>query len=164
MDTERTHPPSVPQSTLARRGFIGWLMGFSATATLAGVLTPIIGYLVPPRGGTEVDPERTVVGTLADFPPDTGTVLLVGNQPVIITNPQGKGLQAFSAICTHLGCVVHWNENGFIQSPCHDGRFNAMTGAVISGPPPRPLPRYQLAMEGENVIVGRPLDSLYGEG
>ena len=147
---------------LSRRGLIAGLTGFSVTATLAGVLVPIVGYLLPPSGQSELDPERTVVGKVADFPPNTGKVVPVGNKPVIITNPSEAGLQAFSAICTHLGCVVHWNEGGFIQSPCHDGRFNALTGDVISGPPPRPLPRYQLVVEGDDVIVGRPLDALYG--
>lgn len=158
-DSESLNPEG---RSLSRRGLIAWLTGFSVTATLAGVVFPVVGYLVPPSGQAENDPERTVVGKVTDFPPDTGKVVAVGNKPVIITNPRSAGLQAFSAICTHLGCVVQWNEGGFIQSPCHDGRFNAQTGDVISGPPPRPLPRYQLVVEGEDVIVGQPLDSLYG--
>jgi Rieske Fe-S protein len=60
--------------------------------------------------------------------------------------------------------VAHWHEAGsYIQCPCHDGRFNAQTGAVISGPPPSPLPPYELVVDGEDVYVGRPLSALYGE-
>lgn len=163
MDKQQSRSESTADRSLPRRGVISWLMGFSITATLAGVLTPVVGFLLPPNRGTEIEPARTVVGKLADFPPDTGIVVPVGSKPVIITNPQGNGPQAFSAICTHLGCVVHWNKAGFIQSPCHDGRFNPTTGNVISGPPPRPLPRYELVVEGDNVVVGRPVGTLYGE-
>jgi cytochrome b6-f complex iron-sulfur subunit len=149
---------------LSRRGFVGWLMGFSITATLAGVLTPIIGYLIPPRREADIDQARTLVGILDDFPPNMGQVLAVGGRPVIITHTESGGLKAFSAICTHLGCVAHWHEaGGYIQCPCHDGRFNAQTGAVISGPPPRPLPPYELVVDGEDVYVGRSLGALYGE-
>ncbi len=159
----RTHSPGQEGRNISRRGFVGWLLGFSVISTVAGVLTPIIGYLLPPSGKADVAPDRTVVGKLTDFPPNSGKVVPVGNKPVIITHPQGAGPQAFSAICTHLGCIVHWNKGGFIQSPCHDGRFNALTGAVISGPPPRPLPRYQLVVEGDNVIVGKPEGAVYGK-
>lgn len=48
-----------------------------------------------------------------------------------------------------------------IRSPCHDGLFNPVTGAVISGPPPRPLPAYELEIEGENIYIGKPLGELY---
>jgi len=69
----------------------------------------------------------------------------------------------FSAICTHLGCIVFWNQQKqVIQSPCHDGRFNPLTGAVVSGPPPRPLPAYEFEIVKDQVYVGRPLGSLYG--
>jgi cytochrome b6-f complex iron-sulfur subunit len=163
MDTLILDPERPPENQLSRRNFTRWLMGFSVTATLVGVLTPIVSFLLPPSGQSVIDPERTTVGTPADFLANTGKVVAVGSKPVIITNPQGGGLQAFSAICTHLGCVVHWNEAGYIQSPCHDGRFNAKTGDVISGPPPRPLPRYELSIDGEDVVVGRPLGSLCGE-
>lgn len=164
MRGDSAQPDSADGKRLSRRGFAGWLLSFSITATLVSVLTPIIGYLIPPRARAASDQGPTRVGTLADFPPNTGKVVAVGNKPVIITNPQGEGLQAFSAICTHLGCVVFWNEaGGYIQSPCHDGRFNAKTGDVISGPPPRPLPRYELGINGEEVYLGEPLGALYGE-
>ena len=164
MNDELRNPRGQEGHNVSRRGFTRWLLGFSIIATVAGVLTPIVGFLMPPRAKPETDQGPTLVGTLADFPPDMGKVVAVRNKPVIITNPQGEGLQAFSAICTHLGCIVKWNKDiGCIQSPCHDGRFNAKTGAVISGPPPRPLPRYELGIKGQDVYVGKPTGSLYGE-
>src|SRR6185436_8847328 len=54
-------------------------------------------------------------------------------------------LHAVSAACTHMGCIVHWNEaEQTWDCPCHGGRYSR-GGQVFSGPPladlkPRPLP------------------------
>ena len=61
-----------------------------------------------------------------------------------------QGLRAYSAICTHLGCVVAYNDlAGVIQCPCHDGRFNPVSGAVVSGPPPAPLSPITVSVEDQ---------------
>ena len=103
-----------------------------------------------------------VEGALKELP-GVSKVLSVADKPVIVVNTPAGGLRAFSAICTHLGCIVAWNQQKqVIQSPCHDGRFNPVTGAVVSGPPPRPLPAYEFEIVKDQVYVGRPLGSLYG--
>ena len=49
---------------------------------------------------------------------------------------------AFSQKCTHLGCVVYYEpDEERWHCPCHEGNFDDATGAVISGPPTRPLGR-----------------------
>lgn len=121
---------------------------------MAGVLTPIIGYLWPPARTATTGRRRVLVGTLQELPPGQAKVLPVGDQPVIVVHPP-QGLRAYSAVCTHLGCIVQWDQQRqFIHCPCHDGRFNPVTGAVISGPPPAPLPPARLSQEGENIYVG----------
>ena len=154
---------SARERPVNRRGFLKYALGFSFLATLAGVLTPIIGYLWPPARGAEAESGRTLVGTVKDFPVGTGTVVPVGNKPVIVVNNPGKGVRVFSAICTHLGCIVLPKDPnlGYIQCPCHDGRFSPLTGAVISGPPPRPLPAYEFQVEGDEIYVGKPRGELY---
>jgi Rieske Fe-S protein len=80
----------------------------------------------------------------------------VNDEPVIIVHTEVGGIKAYSAICTHLSCVVYWHEGRqVIQCPCHDGRFNPLTGAVISGPPPRSLPLYELDVVEGQVYVGK---------
>jgi thiosulfate dehydrogenase [quinone] large subunit len=47
---------------------------------------------------------------------------------------------AFSAVCTHAGCTVQYDEGaGQFVCPCHGGRYDARTGRVLAGPPPSPL-------------------------
>lgn len=60
--------------------------------------------------------------------------------PAILLHLPGGELRAFSQKCTHLGCVVYYvPDAGELECPCHEGFFDADTGAVISGPPQRPL-------------------------
>lgn len=62
-------------------------------------------------------------------------------------------LSAISATCTHLGCIVSWDEaqNRF-KCPCHNGVFDA-NGEVVSGPPPAPLKRHRIKIEGGRVLL-----------
>lgn len=62
--------------------------------------------------------------------------------PAYVVQPKAAEYLGFSAICTHEGCTV-----GYVQSvqqfqcPCHGSIYSALTGDVISGPAPRPLPK-----------------------
>jgi Rieske Fe-S protein len=148
--------------SVSRRGFLQWLLGFSVVSTVAGMLVPVVGYLLPARKNVNYA-GPTMVGAAADFPIGTGKVVPVNDKPVIIVNTAAGGIKAFSAICTHLGCVVDWKkETGIIHSPCHEGLFNPVTGAVVGGPPPRPLPSYEIAIKDGKVYVGKPLGQIYG--
>lgn len=57
-------------------------------------------------------------------------------------------LAGYSAVCTHLACAVLWRKDrgteGELYCPCHEGVFDARTGEVTAGPPPRGLPRVLL--------------------
>ena len=60
---------------------------------------------------------------------------------------------AISAGCTHLGCIVTWDEDQQIfKCPCHDGRYDA-EGRVISGPPPAPLKRHIAKIEDGKILL-----------
>jgi cytochrome b6-f complex iron-sulfur subunit len=146
---------STPTGEVTRRGFLQWALGFSIIATIGGVLIPIIGYLWPPARQAAGSAGRVLVGAAKDLPVGQAKVLPVNDKPVIVVNTAKGGVKAFSAICTHLGCVVTWDQGKqVILCPCHDGRFNPMTGAVISGPPPAPLPPMRVAVENDQIFVG----------
>lgn len=62
------------------------------------------------------------------------------DDPAILLRVADREVVAFSQKCTHLGCVVYFEaDEDRWHCPCHEGNFDARTGAVTSGPPPRPL-------------------------
>ena len=64
-----------------------------------------------------------------------------------------SGLSALSTTCTHLGCGVSWSdEKKAFLCPCHGGVY-AEDGAVLSGPPPRPLERLAVYVDGGRLRV-----------
>lgn len=72
---------------------------------------------------------------------------------VYILTTDGRTYIAMSNICTHLGCHVRWIEDQQeFFCPCHNGQFN-IDGQVIAGPPPRPLDRYNVMVENDQLFV-----------
>ena len=136
-----------------RRQLIFNLLGFSIVFTVGGVLTPILGYLWPPERSAIGGGGRVEVGPATDFPPNQGKIVPVNDKPVMVVNT-GNQIKAYSGVCTHLGCIVEFDQaRQFILCPCHDGRFNAMNGAVISGPVPAPLPTLTVIVDAGTVYV-----------
>ena len=144
--------PAAPPATTRRR-FLRYLVGFSAVSTIALVFTPVVAFLVPPKTSSTGAGGKTLVGTTADVPIGKGKVVPLGSKPTIVINTE-QGVKAYSAICTHLGCIVAFDEtNGNIACPCHDGRFNPTTGAVVSGPPPAPLSPVTVSVEEDQIFL-----------
>lgn len=77
---------------------------------------------------------------------------------VYIVQPKAGQYCAFSAVCTHSGCAVDAPKNGQLYCPCHGSRFDAATGAVVNGPAVKPLPRYGVTKDGDQLALG-PLQS-----
>jgi len=71
---------------------------------------------------------------------------------LLIHLPNGE-LRAYSSVCTHLRCIVRYNEeNGVIQCLCHGGKFDPESGDVLSGPPKKPLPQINLTVDSNGDI------------
>jgi Rieske Fe-S protein len=73
--------------------------------------------------------------------------------PAILLRVDEAEVVAFSQKCTHLGCVIFFqpDENRW-HCPCHEGNFATRSGAVLSGPPPRPLGRIDVEVRGDGRI------------
>lgn len=74
-----------------------------------------------------------------------------------------EGLVAYSAICTHLGCVVGGTltAKGEIGCPCHNSQFDpANKAAVVGGPAPRPLPSLPIKVGSDGIITA---DGLFSD-
>ncbi len=72
---------------------------------------------------------------------------------LLVRLPDGR-LVAYSQKCTHLSCaVVPEVEKGILRCPCHEGIFDLASGRNIAGPPPRPLPRIAIELDGDDVYA-----------
>ena len=133
-----------------RRGFLDWLIGLCSAVTGAALTVPGLLYLWPAaRGGASEDVE---VANAAGLLPGQSATLQVRGKVVIVIREQA-GFTAYSAVCTHLGCLVKWDgaKKEFF-CPCHAAVFDK-NGAVVSGPAPAPLPAYKVKEVGGKVYV-----------
>jgi cytochrome b6-f complex iron-sulfur subunit len=134
-----------------RRKFLAAGLGGIAAALAAGVIYPLFRYLAPQRSagtqGKVTFPESAV-------PPDGAKFFDFRGSTGVIVRKKGGDLVALSAVCTHLGCIVQWEkEKQDFLCPCHAGRYTA-DGAVVSGPPPRPLSKLAFTVANGTITVG----------
>jgi len=92
-------------------------------------------------------PKKRRLGAPTRFP--EGTTFLRDERIFVVR--KGPLLRALSAVCTHLGCTVGAQAEGY-HCPCHGSLFDA-EGANRAGPAPRPLPWHPLTLRGGALIV-----------
>ncbi|WP_424888779.1 Rieske (2Fe-2S) protein [Streptomyces sp. XH2] len=88
----------------------------------------------------------------ADIPEGGGKVF--PDRKVVVTQPAKGEFKAFSAVCTHQGCLVKDVSGGTINCPCHGSRFGIADGSVQGGPAQRPLPGQQVSVHGGSLHLG----------
>jgi cytochrome b6-f complex iron-sulfur subunit len=139
----------------SRRGFVNWLLGTSFGGLLLAILYPIGRYLIPPASGEAASNSVTLSIRPEDVAPNSGQIFKFGNQAgIILRTPSGE-LRAFSAVCTHLGCIVQYRQDlSQIWCACHNGHYD-LNGRNVSGPPPRPLEEFDVNVRGEQIVVSR---------
>jgi len=102
---------------------------------------------------------QTQVAAVGDLP--VGSVKLfrypTENDPAILLRLTEEKYVAFAQRCTHLSCPVFYDsdhpDGPRLECPCHDGAFDAATGAVLEGPPPRGLPRISLRIQDGAILA-----------
>jgi Rieske Fe-S protein len=99
----------------------------------------------PPASGP------TVVGPTSDVPVGGGKVYK--DDKVVVTQPVAGQFKAFSAVCTHAGCLVDGVKDGTIQCPCHGSQFKIADGSVANGPATSPLPAKTVAVQNGKLVV-----------
>jgi Rieske Fe-S protein len=82
-----------------------------------------------------------------------GSGMIFPEPQVVVTQPSAGEFKAFSAVCTHMGCIVNQISNGTIDCPCHGSQYSITTGDVVSGPAPRPLPAKQIKVTGDSIFL-----------
>jgi len=72
---------------------------------------------------------------------------------IFLVKTSESEVAALDATCTHLGCLVAWDQEGKVfKCPCHGGVYDR-SGAVMDGPPPEPLAKVATRIEGDKVLV-----------
>jgi cytochrome b6-f complex iron-sulfur subunit len=137
-----------------RRGFLNYLLGTGAVASLAAILYPVVRFMIPPRI-VESAASSVVAAKVPELKPNNGKIFKFGSKPgLLILTPAGE-FRAFSAVCTHLDCTVQYRpDEKLIWCACHNGRYD-LTGKNISGPPPRPLEEFKVNVRGDEIVVSR---------
>jgi Rieske Fe-S protein len=105
------------------------------------------------RGTPKKEPSVTGValGPAGEIPVGGGMIFRAAR--VVVTQPTRGQYHAFSAICTHVGCIVNQVTSGTIDCPCHGSRFKITDGAVVAGPAPSPLPEKQIKIVDGKVVL-----------
>jgi Rieske Fe-S protein len=128
-------------------------------AGLAGLVTACGGGSSPAAspGGKSGDPGSGPGGAgvaLTDtsaIPVGSGKIFRA--QKVVVTQPAAGDFKAFSAVCTHQGCIVNQIAQGNIVCPCHGSQFSIKNGSVVAGPAPSPLPARPISVAGGKITL-----------
>lgn len=104
-------------------------------------------------GGASSGPATSVeLGATGEVP--VGGAKLYRADKVLVSQPAQGSFKAFSAVCTHQGCVLDAVDGTTASCPCHGSRFDATTGAVIQGPATQPLPAVTVTAAGGRLTTG----------
>ena len=79
---------------------------------------------------------------------------IIDGKNIVITQPQASTFKAFTAVCTHQGCIVNSVSNGTIDCPCHGSKFSIKDGSVVNGPATSPLAPVAIKVEGTSIVQG----------
>jgi Rieske Fe-S protein len=144
------------EAQVTRREFCNFLF-----LTSSALLVSTAGF----AGKALYDSRTEVIFTPAriegssDLKPGTALNFTYPNKEdtAILIRSEDGTYSAFGQKCTHLSCPVFYSkENKRLECPCHEGGFDAKTGTVLYGPPPRPLDMVELEVHnGEVFAVGR---------
>jgi cytochrome b6-f complex iron-sulfur subunit len=142
--TTQITPPQRRKFLFILLGGMGALLGAASAWPLFRFLSP----LAAKGGGKQVTIPRSEVA------PGKAHFFQFHGKPAVVLQPAPGKFVALSAVCTHLGCIVAWQEQaGEFQCPCHGGRFSA-EGQVLGGPPPKPLESFAVQLDGDQLKVG----------
>jgi Rieske Fe-S protein len=136
----------------------------------AGVAIPVLaacgsdngldatGSASPGTGATSGSPGAPTGGTGASGGIMTSEIPVGGGkifeeQKLVVTQPAAGEFKAFSAVCTHQGCLVSKIASGTIDCPCHGSKFSIKDGSVEDGPAPKPLPEKTVTVTGDKLTV-----------
>jgi Rieske Fe-S protein len=141
----------LPYSLFSRRAFLDSLIGGWLAALGAAFVGPGLEFIVPPT--REPDRVSVPLADYGDMAPHTVKGFSWGNKPGFLKRTEEGGFVAFVGVCTHLDCNVSFvAEQRRFYCACHEGWYDE-DGVNIAGPPPSPLRRLAVAVEGGSLVI-----------
>ena len=138
--------PAHPSPLASRRQFI---LGGMAAVGAAWAGTALQSVLFPKATAAAVKP---VSFPLAELPVGGVRPVSYGATSALVMRT-AESIRCFSLVCTHLGCLLNWDDrDGRFKCPCHGSGFD-LAGVNREGPAPRPLERLRVTVEDGRVIV-----------
>jgi cytochrome b6-f complex iron-sulfur subunit len=135
---------------MQRRSFLKILTSALGLGALGTLTYPLFRYLFFVKTTSK---KAGIIVPEANFPEGAAKNLVVGDTPAIIIH-KPTGYIVLSRVCTHLGCLVNYHKDRqLLICPCHNGIYD-LDGNVISGPPPRPLPKFPFRIVGDKIEIG----------
>jgi Rieske Fe-S protein len=107
----------------------------------------------PTTGGSSSSSTPSSGGGIktADIPVGGGKIYK--SEKIVVTQPKAGEFKAFSAVCTHQGCIVAKVVDGTIDCTCHNSMYSIEDGSVEGGPAPKPLPEKTVTVTGDTLTV-----------
>jgi Rieske Fe-S protein len=100
--------------------------------------------------GTGTGNGTDVLASTSDVPVGGGKILI--DKKIVITQPHAGTFDAFTAVCTHQGCIVTTVSGGTINCPCHGSKYSIVNGSVVNGPASSPLAPVSIKVQGTSII------------
>ncbi|MCX7824061.1 MAG: Rieske (2Fe-2S) protein, partial [Verrucomicrobiae bacterium] len=119
---------------------------------------PIYRYLKSPveKAAQEAAVTEVTLKDAQKLPAGSALMFRFGSKPSLLIHHSDGTWTALSAVCTHLGCTVQYQaEKQRIFCACHGGVYDPKDGRNVSGPPPKPLRRYEVKVTDAAVVVSR---------
>jgi Rieske Fe-S protein len=133
------------RAALAGAGFAG----LAATLAACGGSSSSSSSGTAPGSGQAGNGGSAALASTSEIPVGGGKVFSA--EKVVVTQPTAGEFKAFSAICTHLQCLVDRVAGGTIDCPCHGSEFSVKNGSVVSGPARSPLPAQKINVTGGKI-------------
>lgn len=151
---DRSPPDSSESTGPSRRSFLDLLLATTVLSTLASVLYPVLRYLKPLPAAGPGGPVRLTRAEIDALETKRFAIIPAAGTRILVFRDQKHVLRALDARCTHEGCTVQYvAAEAAVWCACHNARFD-VDGRVLSGPPPRPLPRYAIREDDlGNVLI-----------
>ncbi|MFD7627208.1 Rieske (2Fe-2S) protein [Streptomyces sp. NPDC059851] len=142
---------SAPQPA-ARRTVLKGAAAIVGAAGASAALTACSTETNSGAGSPAVPTAPVELGAASEVP--VGGAKLYRERKLVVSCPAEGQYKAFSAQCTHAGCVLDKIVEGQGNCPCHGSRFDVATGKVLRGPATDPLPAVPVRAEGGKLIAG----------